>query len=77
MSIDDFIDHLKIDNKKEIEALKKDDVDTMAGLFTKLVEQMPEVGQTTTLFDLKIEVLEVENKRINLLKVSKEIKKTS
>ena len=72
MSIDDFFDHFKVDKKKEIEELKSDDVDTVAGLFTKLVEQMPEVGQHTKIFDLKVEVLEVEGKRITLLKVSKD-----
>lgn len=72
MGIDDFFEHFRYKNEKEIDKLKEDDVDTVAGLFTKLVEQMPEVGQTVKIFNLQLEVMEVEKKRITLLKVIKD-----
>ena len=76
MSIDDFFDHFKVDKKKEIEELKSDDVDTVAGLFTKLVEQMPEVGQHTKIFDLKVRFSKWKARELLFSRLVKILRKT-
>lgn len=71
ISLDDFIEYFHLEGNISFEQELTDDIDTLAGLFTKLVEQMPEIGQTKELADLKMEVLEVDNKRIELFKITK------
>ena len=71
ITLDDFVDYFQLEKNLSLQQELTDDIDTLGGLFTKLVEQMPEVGQTKQLADLKMEVLEVNNKRIDLFKVTR------
>jgi magnesium and cobalt transporter len=71
ISLDEFIEYFDLEGNLSFEKELTDDIDTLAGLFTKLVEQMPEIGQTKELANLKMEVLEVDHKRIDLFKITK------
>ena len=75
ISLDDFTDYFKLEDNLFLQKEITDDIETLGGLFTKLVEQMPEVGQKKDFADLRFEVLEVDKKRIDLFKVTKLEKK--
>lgn len=75
ISLDDFIDYFKLDDNIAIQREVTDDIETLGGLFTKLAEQMPAVGQVENIAGLRMEVLEVDNKRIDLFKITKVEKK--
>lgn len=71
VTIDDFVDYFKLEDDISVQEERDRDLDTLAGLFTKFIEQMPEVGQKKQFAGLEIEVLEVNNKRIELFRVVK------
>jgi putative hemolysin len=51
--------------------LPEDDVDTVAGLFIDTVGHVPEKGETVTIEDARLTVLEKEQNRIQRLKIEK------
>jgi len=67
LNLDDFFKFFKL---KEEDILDKDqDVDTLAGLVTQLIGQLPKVGQSVNISGLNLEVKEVKHRRIHLVRV--------
>jgi putative hemolysin len=69
INIDEFFEYFELNTKILDELKKEQDADTLAGWITQLVGQMPKVGQKVSAGPFSFEVLEVSNKRINLIKV--------
>jgi putative hemolysin len=69
--IDEFIEFFKLKDEDflKTEQYDQQDVDTLAGWITQLIGQMPRTGQKVTVGPLVLEVIEVKNRRINLVKV--------
>lgn len=67
VNISDFVEYFGLDERFETEV--EGEVDTIAGWMTKLLGDLPEVGQTVTQGPLTIEVEEVDRHRIEKLKV--------
>lgn len=67
LNLDDFFKFFKL---KEEDILDNDqDVDTLAGLVTQLIGQLPKVGQSVNISGLNLEVKEVKHRRIHLVRV--------
>ncbi|NRA45189.1 MAG: HlyC/CorC family transporter [Oligoflexales bacterium] len=69
MNIDEFFEHFKVDEKTLKESQKGEDVDTLAGWVTQLIGEMPKPGQIVDVGPLNLEVLEVSQRRIDIVKV--------
>ncbi len=65
--IDEFMEFFKLTPDQDDELAKN--ADTLAGYVVQLIGEIPKVGQKTSLQNHQIEVLDVKNKRIELLKV--------
>ncbi len=66
LNLDDFFKFFKIEEN----LLEKDqDVDTLAGLVTQLIGQLPKIGQSVNIHNLNLEVREVKHRRIHLVRV--------
>ena len=66
ISIDEFREHFKLPTTaitEEVEA------DTLAGLLTQVLGEMPKIGQTVTIANLILEISEVGNNRIQRVQV--------
>lgn len=66
ISIDEFREHFKLPTTaitEEVEA------DTLAGLLTQVLGEMPRIGQTVTIANLVVEISEVGNNRIQRVQV--------
>jgi len=72
VNIDEFSNYFDLDegifDEPELE------VDTIGGLLTHMLGDLPEIGQKSNLGDLILEVTEVGRKRIERLRVTKKIK---
>lgn len=62
VSLDDFIDHFQLDAFEH-------EADTLAGWITDMTKEMPQIGQTVTFNNLKIEITEVSQRRVVQTKV--------
>ena len=71
ISIDEFAEYFKLSEEKITEELLGE-TDTLAGLLTQMLKEMPEVGQTVTIQSTKVEILQVDNNRIQRVKVVKD-----
>ena len=71
INLDEFIEYFQREKDPSFQEEIDNDIETLGGLFTKLIEQMPEVGQTIDFSGLRFEILEVDKKRIELFKVIK------
>lgn len=67
MPIDEFADRL------ELRLPEDGDYETVAGLVISLTSQIPTVGQTVTLGDWRIEVVDMDGRRIDKLLVQKAV----
>src|SRR5690606_18414634 len=65
-----FLEFFELD-EEELETMKEDDVDTLAGLITQIEGDLPETGKTFRIGPLNVEVTEVERNRVQRLRVSK------
>lgn len=68
IGIDEFAEHFKL-CEDNINAQMVVETDTLAGLLTQMLKDMPEAGQTVDLQETKIEILKVDNNRIQRVKV--------
>lgn len=67
INLDDFFKFFKL---REEDVLENDqDVDTLAGLITQMIGQLPKVGQSVNVSGLNLEVQEVKHRRIHLVRV--------
>lgn len=73
MNIDEFIEYFCV-GKADLMEHPEDQVDTVAGWVTQVLGQMPKTGQKIFVGPLKLEVLEVRRRRIELLRVEKRAK---
>jgi len=71
MNISEFLEYFDMDEDSFGEL--EQDVDTMAGLLTQMLEEMPKVGQGATLGPFNIEVSEISRHRIRRLRVVKNV----
>lgn len=65
MNLDDFKQQFSIEAREQA----NEDIDTVGGLVTQLVGQMPQVGQKVSYAHLDLEVHEVKQHRISVIKV--------
>ena len=71
LNIDEFIDYFDIEIDQIDDEIKPQDADTMAGWITQLVRQMPKNGQNVEILNFSFEVVDVKNRRIEMLRVKK------
>lgn len=69
IGIDEFAEHFKL-CEENINEQMVIETDTLAGLLTQMLKDMPAAGQTVDLQQTKIEILEVDNNRIQRVKVT-------
>lgn len=69
MNIDEFFSYFKIQESDLRENEKGEDVDTLAGWVTQLIGEMPQVGQKVRVLCFDIEVIEVSQMRIDVVKI--------
>lgn len=69
LNIEEFFDYFHINQEHLPGGDKELDVDTLAGWFTQLIGQMPQQGQTVEFGPVRMEVVDVQNRRIELVKV--------
>lgn len=67
LNLDDFFKFFKLRAEDILD--EEQDVDTLAGLVTQLIGQLPKVGQSVNLSGLNLEVKEVKHRRIHLVRV--------
>lgn len=70
INIQEFLDHFDVDAQSLPEEVRDSEVDTLAGLFTHLVGQMPKRGQKVEIGPLKLEVIAASSRRIDMIRVS-------
>lgn len=68
VNISDFMEYFNLD--EEFEHKVEGEVDTVAGWITKLLGDLPEVGQTVAFGDLTMEVTSISRHRIERIRVS-------
>lgn len=68
LSIDEFLDYFSLSIEDIPQDKREHNVETIAGLFTQMLEKMPEVGQKVILGPLELEVIEATNRRIDLIR---------
>lgn len=76
INIDAFFEFFNIEESNLNEEQKGEDVDTLAGWITQMIGQMPKPGQKVQVGNLNLEVLEVSQRRIDLVKVEKNSRET-
>ena len=69
-NIDEFLEYFEIDSS-QIAKERGEGVDTIAGWVTSLVGDLPEAGKTVRIGPLRVEVAEVERRRIKRVRVSR------
>ncbi len=67
MNISDFVEHFGLDDGFENEV--ESEVDTIAGWITKLLGDLPEIGQTVSYGNLTMEVTKISRHRIDRIRV--------
>lgn len=72
IGIDEFTEYFKL-SEKDIEEQLEVEADTLAGLLTHVIKEMPKVGQTVKIGNTTIEVSKVGNNRIKRLRVTQEL----
>ena len=70
MNIYEFFELFNIDNKTLNEDQSEEGIDTVAGWVTQLIGQMPKAGQKVQVGHLNLEVIEVSQRRIDVIKVT-------
>ncbi|MFK7873297.1 MAG: hemolysin family protein [Oligoflexales bacterium] len=73
MNIEDFWEYFHIDEATLAEGQTGKDIDTLAGWLVLLYGDMPEKGQQVEAVHLEMEVLSVENRRIEKVRVMQKI----
>ena len=69
INIDEFMEYFEITPSEDDDLVQN--ADTLAGYVVQLIGEIPKVGQKATLKHYQIEILDVQNKRIELLKIEK------
>ncbi len=68
ISIDEFTEFFKLP-EAVIEEQLQEEADTLAGLLTQVIREMPEVGQTVQIGSVTIKITQVDNNRIQRAQV--------
>lgn len=71
MNIDEFFEYFHIKKENLSEEQQDESIDTLAGWATQLIGEMPKVGQQVKVKNLSLELLEVSNRRIDIIRVTK------
>ncbi len=75
MNIEDFFEYFKLDVTDLEEKNNAEMIDTLSGWVTQLIGQMPKPGQKARIANLALEVVEVQNRRISIVRVEVQDKK--
>ena len=74
ISIDEFSEFFKLPDETIEEQLQVE-ADTLAGLLTQVIREMPQVGQTVQIGSVTIKITSVDNNRIQRVRVRREQQK--
>ena len=77
MNIDEFFDYFEIDKSNLNEDQSEEGVDTVAGWVMQLIGEMPKSGQKVQVEPFELEVIEVSQRRIDFIKVTRKTKEGS
>lgn len=69
MNIEDFFEYFSLDVTDLEEKNNAEMIDTLSGWVTQAIGQMPKPGQKTSIANLALEVMEVVNRRISIVRV--------
>jgi putative hemolysin len=67
-TIDDFLEFFTLEEEKLAEK-PEGDIDTLGGWLTQLLQDMPKVGQTVQIENLKIEITRIDRHRVRSVRV--------
>ena len=69
LNIEEFLDHFELNDEHVPGGTKELEIDTVSGLITQLVGQLPQRGQSVDLGKVTMVVQEVKNRRIDQVRV--------